>query len=109
MDQDDVQSSVIQALIDAFEGCIRDQDVGPLFGQLVVLARERRHDPMTRSRYDEALSAAVAPDPHQNDGATAVWTYGLAPRPPWRRGTPEVAASQQRQNRRRHHGSRLFR
>ena len=109
MDQIGLQSSDIENIIDAHEGRIHDQEVGALLGQLVVLARDLRHDAVTRGRYCEALGAALAFDPHRQEGPAVVWMYGVAPTPRGQRRTAEKNRPQYRQNRRRPNASRLFR
>ena len=78
--QNDLQSSDIQAIIDAHEGRVHNQEVGPLFGHLAMLARELRRDAVTRSRYQEGVAAALASDACQQDGPALVWTHLLISR-----------------------------
>lgn len=109
MDQYSVQSREIQAIVDTREGRVHNQDVGPLFGQLAILARELRHDAVTRGGYQEAVAAAVASDAWQHDGSAVVWTHLVVRVPQRQRRTTEELTSQYKQSRR-HHGSRaLFR
>lgn len=94
MDQKDLQSTDIQDIIDAHQGHIHDHDVGALFGQLTVLARELRHDVATRKRYAEVVSAALALDACHQDAPAVIWTRLVARTPRRQRRTTEELASQ---------------
>lgn len=70
--------AAIDAFLAAHMGMVHREDVGPLFGQLALLRRERPVDASVRKHWLEAISAALAPDMRNVQPQRVQWAHAVA-------------------------------